>query len=49
MGETTIVLPAALAAFALIVGLVGETRHRRRMRRVESIRRMLEGQTASAQ
>jgi hypothetical protein len=49
MGETTIVLPAAIAAIALIAGLIGETRHRRRMRRVASMRRVLDTEAVSAQ
>jgi hypothetical protein len=49
MGETKIVLPAAVAALALIAGLIGETRHRRRMRRVASIRRVLDTEALSVQ
>ena len=41
MDETKIVLPAAITALALIAGLIEETRHRRRLRRVASIRRVL--------
>jgi len=42
MGESTIVLPAAISALTLIVVVIQETRHRRRLRRVASIRRVLE-------
>jgi len=49
MGDTMIVLPAAIAVLALIAGLIGEARHRRRMRRVASIRRVLETEPASVQ
>jgi hypothetical protein len=49
MGESTIVLPAAIAALTLIAGLIGEMRHRRRMRRAASIRRVLDSEPVSAQ
>jgi len=49
MGETTIVLPAAIAAVALIATLIGKTRQRRRMRRAASIRRVLDTEAVSAQ
>jgi hypothetical protein len=49
MGETTIVLPAAIAALAVIVIWIEETRHRRRLRRAASIKRALETDPVSAQ
>jgi len=48
MGETTIVLPAAITVLALVAGLVQEVRHRRRLRRAASIRRVLGVDPASA-
>jgi hypothetical protein len=49
MGETTIVLPAAITALAVIIGLIEETRYRRRLRRAASIRRVLETDPVSIQ
>jgi len=49
MGDTTIVLPAAIAGLVLIAGLIGETRHRRRMRRIASMRKVLDTEPVSAQ
>jgi hypothetical protein len=48
MGEAKIVVPAAIAAFALIAGWI-KTRHRRRMRRLASIRKVLDTEAVSAQ
>jgi len=48
MGETTIVFPAAISVLALIAGVVQEVRHRRRLRRAASIRRVLGTDPASA-
>ncbi|MCU1334688.1 MAG: hypothetical protein JWO19_269 [Bryobacterales bacterium] len=48
MDATTIVLPAAITALALIVILFEETRHRRRLRRVASIRKALDRDPVSA-
>jgi len=49
MGETTTVLPVAIAAIALVIVLIEEMRHRRRLRRVASLRRVLDTDPVSAQ